>query len=127
MRKKRHFEMTFPCAEKTFKILTQKISPQFAQKWYQNLRKTWHRNSTKILRTSFFARGQRAFKLVRKSIKEEEGGGREERRRKEKEEERKKCEKENIKADEKIGSSDANGKIAARVRARGRVDERDRG
>ena len=46
----------------------------------------------------------------------------------EKEEERKKkCEKENIKADEKRGSSDANGKIAARVRARGRVDERDRG
>ena len=78
--------------------------------------------------TSFFARGQRAFKLVLKSIKEEEGGGREERRRKEKEEERKeKCEKENIKADEKKGSSDANGKIAARVRARGRVDERDRG
>ena len=38
-----------------------------------------------------------------------------------------KCEKENIKADEKRGSSDANGKIAARVRARGRVDERDRG
>ena len=78
--------------------------------------------------TSFFARGQRAFKLVLKSIKEEEGGGREERRRKEKEEERKKkCEKENVKADEKRGSSDANGKIAARVRARGRVDERDRG
>ena len=63
--------------------------------------------------TSFFARGQRAFKLVLKSIKEEEGGGREERRRKEKEEERnkEKCEKENIKADEKRGSSDANGKI----------------
>ena len=55
-------------------------------------------------------------------------GGREERRRKEKEEERKKkCEKENVKAGEKRGSSDANGKIAARVRARGRVDERDRG
>ena len=40
--------------------------------------------------TRFFARGQRAFKLVLKSIKEEEGGGREERRRKEKEEEKKK-------------------------------------
>ena len=46
---------------------------------------------------------------------------------KKKKTERKKCEKENIKADEKRGSSDANGKIAARVRARGRVDERDRG
>ena len=44
----------------------------------------------KINWTSFFARGQRAFKLVLKSIEEEEGGGREERRRKEKEEERKK-------------------------------------
>ena len=41
-------------------------------------------------KTSFFARGQRAFKLVLKSIEEEEGGGREERRRKEKEVERKK-------------------------------------
>ena len=86
------------------------------------------RREAVIYETSFFARGQRAFKLVLKSIKEEEGGGREDRRRKEKEEERKKkCEKENIKADEKRGSSDANGKIAARVRARGRVDERDRG
>ena len=40
--------------------------------------------------TNVSARGQGAFKLVLKSIKEEEGGGREERRRKEKEEERKK-------------------------------------
>ena len=76
----------------------------------------------------FFARGQRAFKLVLKSIKEEEGEGRGERERKRKQEERKKqCEKENMKDDIKRGSSDANGKIAARVRARGRVDERDRG
>ena len=55
------------------------------------------RREAVIDETSFFARGQRAFKLVLKSIKEEEGGGREERRRKEKEEERKKkCEKENM-------------------------------
>ena len=38
-----------------------------------------------------------------------------------------KCEKENMKDEGKRGSSDANGKIVARVRARGRVDERDRG
>ena len=38
-----------------------------------------------------------------------------------------KREEENMKDDEKRGSSDANGKIAARVRARGRVDERDQG
>ena len=82
-----------------------------------------------ILGTSFFARGQRAFKLVlslslsrrRKGKEEERGREREKGRKKEK------CEKENIKADEKRGSSNANGKIAARVRARGRVDERDRG
>ena len=85
----------------------------------------WKKN--KIQLTSFFARGQRAFKLVLKSIKEEEGGGREKRRKEKEEERKKKCEKENVKADEKRGNSDANGKIAARVRARGRVDERDRG
>jgi hypothetical protein len=46
----------------------------------------------KIDRTSFFARGQRAFKLVFKSIKEEEGEGRVERERKRKrKKERKKC------------------------------------
>ena len=37
-----------------------------------------------IIETSFFARGQRDFKLVLKSIKEEEGEGRGERERKRK-------------------------------------------
>ena len=52
--------------------------------------KNWILKVVICIYTSFFARGQRAFKFVLKSIKEEEGGGREERRRKEKEEERKK-------------------------------------
>ena len=80
-----------------------------------------------FFKTSFFARGQRASKLVLKSIKEEEREGRGERERKRKRKKGTKWEKENIKDEEKRGRSDANGKIAARVRVRGRVDARDRG
>ena len=42
-------------------------------------------SSTGFFETSFFARGQRAFKLVLKSIKEEEGEGRGKRKRERKE------------------------------------------
>ena len=69
----------------------------------QQSQKTAHRSTstddtevTEVLRTSFFARGQRAFKLVLKSITEEEGGGRQERSRKEKEEERKKTSEKDV-------------------------------
>ena len=63
----------------------------------------------------------------RKGEEEKKEEGKRKKKKERKKERKKKCEKENIKADEKRGNSDANGKIAARVRACGRVDERDRG